>query len=156
MEDTSNTTNTEIPSAIPQLTSESAKYLLIAAKWSKFLALIGFIMTSLMIVAGILMSFVLTKVQYSDLVPMNSPFSARALSVFYISIAAIFLIPVSFLHAFSNKAINAVNTGNSEYLTSSFRNLKSLFVFVGISTLVLLSLYTLILIFAGAAAFMSF
>jgi len=156
MEESKKTLITVTPAEIPQLTSESVEYLHKAAKWGKFLALLGFIMTSLMIVAGILMSFVLSKVHSYDLVPLNSPFSVRVLSTFYVSVAAIFMIPVSFLHAFSNKAIKAVNTGNSENMTSSLRNLKNLFIFLGISTILILALYTMILLFAGTAAFINF
>jgi hypothetical protein len=41
-------------------------------------------------------------------------------------------------------------------MTTSLKNLKDLFVFVGISTIVLLALYTIILIAVGTAAIFSF
>ncbi len=149
MEDTNNSASTDVPAEIPQLTSESVAYLHKAAKWGKFLALLGFIMTSLMIIAGILMSFVLNSVHFNEMMPLNSPFSPKILSIFYVSIAVIFLFPVSFLHSFSNKAIKAVNTGNTKSMTSSLKNLKNLFVFLGISIVIGLALYTTILMIAG-------
>ena len=156
MEDTNNSAVTDNNAGIPQLTSESARFLHKAAKWGKFISLLGFIMTSLMIVAGILMSLVLNSEYTNNIVPLNSPFSPNVLSIFYVSMAAIFLIPVSFLHAFSNNAIKAVNLGNTKNMTSSLRNLKNLFVFLGISILVVLVFYTLILLFAGTAAIHNF
>ena len=156
MEDTNNSAVTDNDAGIPQLTSVSVIYLHKAAKWGKFISLLGFIMTSLMIVAGILMSLVLNSDHTNSMVPLNSPFSPKVLSIFYVSIAAIFLVPVSFLHAFSNNAIKAVNRGNTKNMTTSLRNLENLFVFLGISILVILVFYTLLLLIAGTAAVHNF
>lgn len=156
MEENQNKISTDTPTEIPQLTSESITYLLKAAKWGKFLAILGFIVSGLMIAGGILMSFILNKVSGTDeLVPLNLPFSTVILSFIYIIIAVIFLIPVIFLNTFSNNAIKAVNLSSTEKMTTSLRNLKNLFVFIGISTIVLLALYTLILIIVGSAAILS-
>lgn len=157
MEEIKNISSTETPVEIPQLTSESISYLLKAAKWGKFLAILGFIVSGLLILGGIMMSFVLSKVSGSDeLVPVNMPFSPVFLSIIYISIAVIYLIPVIFLNTFSNNAIKAANLSSTEKMTTSLRNLKNLFVFIGISTIVLLAIYTLILIVLGAVALFSF
>lgn len=153
MQDSTNSQLTDVP-AIPQLTSESVTYLLKTAKWGKFLAILGFIIAGLMIIAGILMSFVLNMVQ-DEMIPLNMPFSPKLLSVFYIVIAAIYLIPVIFLNSFSNNVIKAVKFSNTENMTTSLRNLKNLFVFIGISTIVVLVLYMIILIFIGTAAIFS-
>lgn len=157
MEENKNISSTDTPTEIPQLTPESITYLLKAAKWGKFLAILGFIVAGLMIAGGFAMSFVLNKVSGADeLVPLNLPFSTVFLSIIYIIIAGIYLIPVIFLNTFSNNSIKAVNLSSTENMTKSIRNLKNLFVFIGISTVVLLGLYTLILIVAGTAAVFSF
>jgi hypothetical protein len=157
MEENKNISSTDTPTEIPQLTPESITYLLKAAKWGKFLAILGFIVAGLMIAGGFAMSFVLNKVSGADeLVPLNLPFSTVFISIIYIIIAGIYLIPVIFLNTFSNNSIKAVNLSSTENMTKSIRNLKNLFVFIGISTVVLLGLYTLILIVAGTAAVFSF
>ena len=157
MEEFKNLSSTDSPVEIPQLTSESINYLLKVAKWGKFLAILGFIVTGLLIAGGITMSFVLNKVSGSDeLVPLNMPFSPVFLSIIYIIIAGIYVIPVIFLNTFSNNAIKAVNLSSTEKMTISLRNLKNLFVFIGVSTIVLLALYTLTLIVVGTAAIFSF
>ena len=155
MEEQKNISSLETPAEIPQLTSKSVIYLLKAAKWGKFLAILGFIVSGLLIVGGILMSFVLNMVS-EEMIPLNMPFSPKILSLIYIIIAAIFLIPVVFLNSFSNNAIKAVNLSSTEKMTASLKSLKNLFVFVGISTVVLLALYTISLIVVGTAAFFSF
>ena len=155
MEDVKNQTVTDVPTGIPQLTPESIAYLLKIAKWGKFLAILGFIIAGLMVVAGILMSFVLNMV-HDDMVPLNMPFSPKLLSIFYVAIAAIYLIPVSFLNTFSNNAIKAIKLSSTEKMTTSIKNLKNLFVFLGISTIVILALYTIGIIAIGTAAFFNF
>jgi hypothetical protein len=155
MEDQNNLSSTVTPTEIPQLTTESVSYILKAAKWGKFLAILGFIIAGLLIAGGLLMSFVLNSLT-NELVPLNMPFSPKILSFFYILIAGIYLIPVIFLNSFSNNAIKAMNRSSTENLTSSLKNLKNLFVFVGISTVVLIAFYTIILIVVGTAAIFSF
>jgi uncharacterized membrane protein YjgN (DUF898 family) len=140
---------------IPHLTSESIAYLLKAAKWGKFLAILGFILAALMIIAAIAMSLVLNFVQ-DELVPLNMPFSTKLISIFYIIFAGVYLIPVLFLNSFSNNALKAINLSSTEKLTASLKNLKNLFVFVGVSTIVILALYTLTLIIVGTAALIGF
>ena len=155
MEDTIISSLSEKPKSTPQLTPESASYLLKAAKWGKFLAILGFIITGLLILAGIVMGFVLNSVQ-DEMNPAGMAFPPVLFSIFYVIFAAIYIIPVIFLNAFSNSAIKAVNNEDTESMTHSLRNLKNLFVFVGVSTIVLLVIYTLALISIGIAAMFSF
>lgn len=155
MEDLKDLSSAEYQAGLPQLTTESISYLLKAAKWGKFLAILGFIICGLLIVGGIMMSFVLNIVS-DEMVPLNMPFPPVILSVIYILIAGVYLIPVIFLNSFSNNAIKAANLSSTENMTTSIKNLKNLFVFVGVSTVVILALYTIILIVVGTAAIFSF
>jgi hypothetical protein len=140
---------------LPLLTPESAAFLLKTAKWGKFLAILGFIVTFFLFLAGILMSFVLGMLP-DEMIPLNMPFSPRVFSVIYIVIAGIYIVPVIFLNSFCNNAIKAIENSSTANLTVSLKNLKNLFVFVGISTIVILSFYTIILNIAGTAAIVSF
>ena len=155
MEDTKNLSLTADTNKLPELTSESVAYLLKAAKWGKFLAILGFIMTSLLIIAGIMMSFVLNSVK-DEMIPLNMPFSPKILSVFYVVVAIISMIPVIFLNTFSNNAVTAVKFSDTEKMTVSMKNLRNLFVFLGISTIVMLALYVIVLLIIGTAAVVSF
>jgi len=155
MDESQNLSPTFSASELPKLTPESISYLLKAAKWGKFLAILGFIASGLLITGGIVMSFVLNTVS-DEMVPMNMPFPPLLLSIFYIILAGIYLIPVIFLNSFSNNALKAVNLSSTENMTASLKNLRNLFVFVGVSTVVLIALYIIILIVIGAAAIFSF
>lgn len=154
MENELKTTSAEKQDGIPQLTEESISFLLKAAKWGKFLAILGFIVTGLLVVAGIMMSFVMNMVS-DEMVPLNLPFSPVFFSVLYIFIAGIYMIPVIFLNTFSNNVLKAVNLSSTEKMTISLKNLKNLFVFVGVSTVVILTIYAAILIIAATAAIVS-
>jgi hypothetical protein len=153
MENTNDLLTNVSPKEIPQFSTESAAYLLKAAKWGKFLAILGFIVTALLVLFGILLSFIIGMLP-EESVP-SLPFPAGVISIIYILIAAIYIAPVLFLNSFCNNAIKAVNLGNTERLTDSIRNLKNLFVFVGISTIVLLAFYTIVLVLAGSATILS-
>lgn len=155
MEETTTSPLQEGPSTFPQITSESTTYLLKAAKWGKFLSILGFIMSGLLFVAGIVMGLVINSLT-GDLAPMNMPLPPAVFSLIYILIAIIYVIPVIFLNKFSNHAIKAVQNSNTDNMTISLRNLKNLFVFVGIATIVLLAIYTIALITVGLAAIFSF
>lgn len=157
MEEPKNLSSPDTQSEIPQLTTDSISFLLTAAKWGKFLAILGFIVTGLLIAGGIVLSFVLNKVSASDeLIPLNLPFSPVILSIMYVMVAGIYVIPVIFLNKFSNNVLKAANLSSTEKMTISLRNLKNLFVFIGASTVVLLVLYTISLVVLGTAAISSF
>lgn len=155
MQDPNNSIPAEVPAEMPQLTTRSVAYLYKAAKWGKFLAILGFILAGLMIVAGILMSLVMNLVT-DEVIPLNIPFSPQILSIIYIAIACIYLVPVFFLNSFSNNVIKAVKRSSTENMTTSLRNLKNLFVFIGVSTIAIIALYTIVLIVIGTAALFSF
>lgn len=146
---------TEKQNELPEFTRESAAFLLKAAKWGKFLSIIGFIISGLLIIAGIIMSFILNTVS-DELVPVNMAVSPKIVAIVYVIIAAIYLIPVLFLNSFCNNAFKAINTGSTIHLTTSIRKLKNLFVFMGVSTLILISIYTVVLVFVGTATLLSF
>jgi hypothetical protein len=137
------------------VSGEIKDYLVETAKWGKFLAImgyigIGFILIMALVVMG-MGSFA------SDIVPGMGGMNMGAFGLIYIVIGAFYFFPVYYLHQFSIKIKQGLNTPDSQSLTAGFQNLKSLFKFMGIFTLVILSLYALgilIAIVAGVGAAM--
>jgi len=78
----------------------------------------------------------------------NMPFSGSILTFFYLALALVYLFPVLFLYRFAKNAGDAVLSRNVNSLTVALGNLKSLYKFMGILTLVLLSFYVLAILFA--------
>lgn len=133
--------------------TESMKYdLLCAAKWAKFLCIVGCVGVAIMLIASlgmIVIGGLLTKV-FPDM-----PFGP-ALGFLYLIIAALYIYPLMKGFQFAN-ATKAACLYNDQYqLARGVTGLKDLIKFTGILTIVVLSIYAIILIFgvlfAGIAA----
>ena len=126
--------------------------LLCAAKWAKFLCIVGCIGVALMLIASlgmIVIGGLLTKVF------PNMPFGP-ALGFLSLIIAALYIYPLMKGFQFAN-ATKAACLYNDQYqLARGVTGLKDLIKFTGILTIVVLSIYAIILIFgvlfAGIAA----
>src|SRR6188768_3066300 len=127
-----------------------------AAKWAKFLAIVGFVMCGLIVVIAFFAgSFLATMSNFN-----NGNRSSVALTggmgvfviVFYIGIAILFFFPYLFLFRFATRMKTALNTNDQLTLNTSFQNLKIMFRYVGILTIVMLSFYALAIIMVIAMA----
>jgi hypothetical protein len=65
----------------------------------------------------------------------------------YIIFAVIYYFPVSYLHKFSREMKQGLSSKDMNSVSFGFQNLKSLFKFLGIFTIVILSVYALIFLF---------
>lgn len=154
MEDSINRSPNIQPSDHLIFTEEIIAFIRKTAKWGKFLSLLGFISIALLILAGVGMSIILNFV--GDTIFTGTPvFSSKLLSVVYLVIACIYLVPVIYLNSFSNQVLKAISLRDQKLLTSSFKNLKNLTAFIGISIIVLLALYFTGILIGGAAIFWS-
>ena len=126
--------------------AQSKSFLAESAKWGKFLAIIGFVICGLVVVLGIFMA--------TQISVMNNAFNQYGgsnqfrnmgpiIAVGYIIVAVIYFFPCLYLLRFSNHMKAALAAEDQGSLTGAFQNLKSMFKFVGIFTLIILSLYVL-------------
>ena len=119
-----------------------------AAKWARFLAIVGFVVCGLIVIAGIFAGSFLSMMSglsgddYRGSAALTSGWGAF-MAVFYIGMAILFFFPYLFLFRFANHMKSALNTSDQHTLNSSFQNLKIMFRYVGILTIVLLSFYAL-------------
>ena len=126
------------------------------ARWGKFLAIVGFVCCALVVILGIFfVSIFGAERRYGsfDAPSMGTAFGP-AIMVMYILLAVLYFFPCLFLLRFSNKMKTALATDNQVDLTNSFQNLKVLFRYVGVLTIIVLSLYLLALLFGGLGAMM--
>nr|WP_319398291.1 hypothetical protein [uncultured Carboxylicivirga sp.] len=144
MENVDNNEQTDI--SVILTSNEIKSYLLEASKWAKFLAIMGFIGVGFMALAGVIATIGLTIAGGASMGLSGLP--VGLIGVFYLVIALIYYFPVSYLYKFSTKTKQAIMGENSFTLTAAFSNLKSLFKFMGVFTIVILSLYILILVVA--------
>ena len=122
-----------------------------AAKWGRFLAIVGFVVCGLIVLAGLIAAFNFSSVQnqLSDLPPeyrTNRSFTSMlgmGVVIFYILIAIIYFFPCLFLFRFSNAMKTALAGNDQVQMTESFKNLKVMFRYVGIIMIIVLSIYLL-------------
>jgi len=125
----------------------SKSHLSEAAKWAKFLAICGFIFIGLMVVYGILMSVMIVSMTstMSEFETTTGDASLKNLMgigmiIFYIAFAVIAFFPYYFLLRFANKMKSALVSNDQELLNGSFQNLKILYRYAGILTIISLVL----------------
>ena len=114
------------------------------AKWTTFFAILGFIGIGFMvIVALIFMTLGASLGSYNSMIPMGGGFFV---SFLYLVLAAFYFFPVNYLYKFSSNMKNALRSNNQQSLTLAFGYLKSHYKFIGILTIVVLSLYLLLIL----------
>lgn len=130
---------------IPQITLESLGYLNTAAKWTKFLAILGFIGIGLMLIGGLIMSIVFHFIGDS-MIQTHFPVSISYLGFIYVILAAVYVLPLIYLNNFSNYIAKAVALRETEYLTIALLNLKKHLKYIGIMTIVFIFTYFIFII----------
>lgn len=132
------------------ITSDIRGYLAEAAKWGYFLSIVGFVGLVIMVVVGIFSATMMGSALSSmppDMMPVGAGLmSGTFFMIFYIVLAALNFFPVLFLYRYSKKMKVALANNDQLFLAESFKNLKSLFKFLGILTAVFLVIYFLIII----------
>lgn len=126
-----------------------------AAKWARFLAIIGFIMCGLIVIfsffIGALFSGMSRYDRYGDSQAFGSGFG-MLMTIIYLAIGVLYFFPCLFLLRFANHMLTALNMNEQHTLNRSFQNLKIMFRYVGILTIIVISLYILAFFFGMAAA----
>ncbi len=127
------------------ITTSSKEFLLYTSKWANFLAILSFVGIGLMVLGGLIITVFaagFSNVQNSE-VPMGF------LGIIYVMLAILYLFPTLYLYNFSKNMRKALANSNQQNLDLGFENLKSFFKFVGIFTIITISLYILIFLFAA-------
>jgi magnesium-transporting ATPase (P-type) len=141
METTSENRNIEIG-------TETLNNLNATWKWTMFLSVLGFIFLGLLIVVGLITSTFLTAFKSQE---VNLGIPESLLIIVFSVIAAIYFFPVWFLFRFSRHTRNAVQTLDKLELHKAFKNLRIYFTYIGIMVIIVLSIYIVALIAAGAS-----
>lgn len=134
-----------------QLNQTAVQYLKESAKWSLFLAIMGFIGIGFMIIAAISMGTLMSSGLGSSPGMGAMAGMGGILSGVYIVMALLYFFPIYYLYKYATDMKNALNSRNNEMLTGALGYLKSHHKFLGVSMIVIISLY--ILIFVGAIIF---
>ncbi|ULQ53574.1 hypothetical protein [Flavihumibacter fluvii] len=124
-------------------------YLAETAKWAKFLSIMGFMLCGLLLILGLVMGTAMGTMFASSQMGAGK---SLIFSVGYILIAALYFLPCLYLYKFSRSMQVALKAGDLVQLDEGLKNLKSCFKFMGVLTIILLSLYGIAFLVGGIAA----
>ncbi len=136
-----------------QVDNGNIPYLSEAAKWAKFLSIVGFIICGLMLIGGLLVSslFSAFKSQFDSELSSMGTMGSVILMIWIFIIALFYFFPTLYLFNFASKMQTAIRTNDQETLNNSFKNLKSCFKFFGVTLIIVLCLYAVTIIFSIVA-----
>jgi len=128
--------------------NESAKdFLKETAKWAYFLSILGYIGIGFIILAALFAGTLFSAMgKMNPAMGMMGSSFGIIMAFVYLFIAVLYFFPVYYLNKFAVKAKAAIKTNDSETLTISLRYLKSHYKYIGIMTLVVFSLYFIMLV----------
>ncbi len=132
------------------INNEIKLYLKETAKWAKFLAIIGYIGIGILVLFSLFMLF-----EMSALAGMFDALPLTLIGILYLLIALLNYFPTNYLNNFANKTKRALAENDQDEINLGFKNLKSMFKFMGIITIVFLCLYALIIVVLVPAALIS-
>ncbi len=117
-------------------------------KWTMFLAIIGFIFLSIMIIIGAITGTFLSAFNSGEKVLGITEIS---MVVIFLVMAVVYFFPVLFLFRFSKHTAHAVQTLDKQELNEALKYLKLYFVYIGVLIIIALALYVVALIVAGTS-----
>jgi len=128
------------------VTKASKSYLSEIATWARFFAILGFIFIGLLLVFAFFAVPIFGTVTKSQSgVPDDL---GSIMHVTNVLIAIVYFFPLYYLLQFSKKIKKALKTKNDQMLANAFQMLKSHYKFIGVLTIITISLYFLFFISA--------
>lgn len=127
-----------------EVDAEAKSHLKDAAKWAKFLAIVGFIALGLILIITCIVSIR----THNSMVELYGEGSAGRGEMIGSIVAASFFVviyffPCFFSLRFANKMQAAINADDAASLNDAFKNLKITFRYVGIITIIFLALFVI-------------
>ncbi|TMM31165.1 hypothetical protein FDT66_04135 [Polaribacter aestuariivivens] len=127
------------------LNSASKSFLRETAKWTYFLSILGFIGLALMVVFSFFAGALFNSLPETQAMPFDF---GPVMTIIYLIMALIYFFPVYYLFQFSTKMKMALRSKNDEDLANAFEKLKSHYKFLGVFTIIILSIYFLFFLLA--------
>jgi len=134
------------------VTEEMRSYIYEISKWARFLSIIGFILSAFLIIGsfGIGAALTANPSMVAQLGPLAGA-GAVGVTIVYLVLALMYFYPSLLLFRFSNKGKQGVLYGDQESLDDAMMNMKSLFKFWGIFTIVIMICYFLFMLLYAAS-----
>lgn len=133
------------------VTSKSKSFLREIARWTFFFSILGFISIAFIVIGAILVATVYAPMLNMVSQQQGLPAIGLPIAITYVVSALLYFMPVWYLFQFSRKMKSALATKNDDVLADAFENLKSHFKFLGVLTIIVISLYVLLIVFSLVA-----
>ena len=125
------------------ISDEIIANLKVTSFWANFLSIIGFVYTGLLILMGLGFLIALPIIG-NEIFPVQV-FPLNYIGIIYIVIGLVYLIPTLYLNRFADKIKIALLNFQQIEFESGFKNLRSLFKFMGITTIIMITLSFLVI-----------
>ena len=113
----------------------SKEFLKETAKWTKFLAILGFVGIGLMVLGSLVMLFAPSSLMSNG----DFPFGGKIfMMLLYLAFAVLYYFPISYLYQFSENTKKAIENNDNNAIRDAFEFLKSHYKFMGILTIICL------------------
>jgi amino acid transporter len=125
-----------------QVDQVGREFLKEAAKWGRFLSMIGFIGLGLLVLFILIMG-IYTPSDEGDFDPVDQTAAIVGAIVVSIAVVIFYFFPCLFLYRFATRLRLALDTNDTLSLNESFRNLKNTLRYIGVVTIISLVLLVL-------------
>ena len=129
------------------ITDEIKSFLKETSKWSKIMAIIGFVGLGLMVLIGVLswLFFGVVTSGNSGMSGISGGFGG-IMAFIYIILAIFYYFPIIYLYRFSTNIKTAIDSDDQNQLAIAFENLKKHYKFIGILAITIIIIYIVIFI----------
>lgn len=124
--------NIELDNEKLKISNSIKENLMITAKWARFLAIVGFIFVGILGIASLFLIVTSLASGYGPLI---------FISFVYIILTIVMLFPALYLIRFAAAAEKGLGSNKQGEFDYAIENMKSLFKFSGIYTIVMIALY---------------
>lgn len=115
------------------LTPYAENFLITAARWAKFIGILSYILS------GIMLVFSVAFIAMGSLMPVQA-MPQIMMAAIYIPMAAIYILIGRYLCQFGSKTQRALTSRSEEKLEQGFKSLKNHFLMIGILSIIAIAL----------------
>ena len=136
-------TNDPAPQHQLVATEQIKEHILKSTGWAKFLSILGFIVSGLLLLLSLLFFFLGGYMIESLGSGPQSLFAGPFMGVFYLIAGIFYLFPALFLYRYADRIKEAVLNTDQSLFENAFLNLKKLFIYLGIYALIVIGIYVI-------------
>ncbi|RQO29852.1 hypothetical protein DBR32_14825 [Taibaiella sp. KBW10] len=129
----------------------SKGYLMETVRWTKFMAILGFIVTGFMVIVALIFMTVggiagsMSSTPFSGLGVLGG----IGIGLLYLAFAFLYFYPIFCLYKFTVCMKSGLFTENQLQITEAFRYQRNMYRFMGILAIITISIYILMFLFLG-------